>query len=145
MLPPKPAVPIVQVGCLLLTTSILIEDKGAMKRVRAGVDPFSTDGPSGRSAIVLRFKIWIMHRAAIRAAIVLALVTLCSFAEGRYERGPDHLDRRMEPWNLDVSIILILLLLIVPELPARRSMQELFLASHAYLTHVGSMTARPQG
>ena len=127
-------------------------------RRRARVDPFSADDPSGRPTIVLRPNARIVHRAALRAAITLAIMTPCSSAEWWYELGADHLDRWMGPWNPAVSIMLVLLLLIAPGLPARRPAQELFLASDADLTRmigkeggrllwkdVGSMTARPQG
>lgn len=158
MLLPNPAVLIIQVGCLLLIAFVLIEDRRAMRRVRARVDPFSADNPSGKPTTILRPRTRIVHRAAIWAAIVLVLMTLYSFAEGLYEWGPHYLDRWLEPENLAVSIMLVLLLLIAPGLPARRPAQELFLASDADLTRmigkegerllwkdVGSMTARPQG
>lgn len=158
MLLPNPAVLIIQVGCLLLIAFVLIEDRRAMRRVRARVDPFSADNPSGKPTTILRPRTRIVHRAAIWAAIVLVLMTLYSFAEGLYEWGPHYLDRWLEPENLAVSIMLVLLLLIVPWLLARRSVQEFFLVSDADLTHivgkeeermlwkdVSSITARPQG
>ncbi len=158
MLLPSPAVLIIQMGCLLIIAFVLIDDRRAMRRIRARVDPFSADNPSGKPITVLRPKARIVQRSVIRATIVLVIVTLYSLTEGLYEWGSGYVDRWMDPENLVVAVMLILLLLIVPGLLARRSMQEFFLVSDADLTHVNgkeeesilwkdvsSITTRPQG
>ena len=158
MLLPNPAVLIVQVGCLFIIAYVLIDHRRAMRRIRARVEPFSADNPSGQPITVLRPQVGIVHRGAIRATIVLVLITFYSVAEGLYEWGPDYVDRWMDPENLAVAVMVILLLLIIPGLLGRRSTREFFLVSDADLTHikgkdeeripwkdVSSITTIPQG